>query len=367
MSESTGDAEGLAVVSCGPAERADQVRLFNACFKKSLDETALRWRYDEGPHGSATSFVTRSAQGQAVSGYACSPRRMLHRGDDATLAAVGQTGDVMTHPDWRKRGLFSGLDRAALAETRERGWPLVFGLPNRRSAHIFLELGWERVGSVRPWTFVLRADEAAREMRRREGRLKALLTPLGARAGRTARAALGAAAAGLEVRPLARFPDEVEALSREVEASFGAMVRRDAAYLDWRFARCPSGLHRCLGVFDAAGRLVSYAVVQVPRAGAANGYLVDVLARDDGALKAAIGAGLERLEESGASVVEATAMDGSWWSRRLEENGFLPPKEENHLIVILYVHEADHPLAAAARDPEQWYFTDGDRDDETMG
>jgi GNAT superfamily N-acetyltransferase len=360
------EAETFVVASCGPADRAEQARLFNACFKKPVDEAALCWRYDEGPQGVSSSFVTRNAAGEPVSGYACSPRRMLHRGDEATLTAVGETGDVMTHPDWRKRGLFSDLDRAAMAETKERGWPMVFGLPNRRSAHIFLELGWERIGSVRPWTFVLRSDGAARDTRMREGRLKALLTPLGARAGRKAREAMAAAARGLEVRELTNFPEEVAEISRSVEACFGVMVRRDAAYLDWRFTRSPSGLHRCLGVFEA-GRLVSYVVVQVPREGAANGYLVDVLARDDAALKAAIGAGLDELERSGASVVEATAMDGTWWRERLEQNGFLPPKEENHLIVILYVHDPDHPLVAAAREPRRWYFTDGDRDDETMG
>jgi hypothetical protein len=272
----------------------------------------------------------------------------------------------MTHPDWRKRGLFSGLDRAALEATRELGWPMVFGLPNRRSAHIFLELGWERVGTVRPWTFVLRADAEARKARLREGRLKALTTPLGARAGKRARERMRAAGAGLEARPLAAFPEDVLALSRKVEACFGVMVRRDAAYLDWRFLHNPSGLHRAVGLFDG-GELAAYAVVQVPREGGATGYLVDLLARDEAAREAVTAAGLDALEEAGASVVEAWAMDGSWWSEKLEASGFLAPKRENELMVILYVHDPDHPLVAAAREPRRWYLTDGDRDDETMG
>ena len=48
-------------------------------------------------------------------------------------------------------------------------------------------------------------------------------------------------------------------------------------------------------------------------------------------------------------------------------HGFVRPRAENHLIVILHVHQAEHALVAAARDPRSWYFTDGDRDDETMG
>ena len=61
------------------------------------------------------------------------------------------------------------------------------------------------------------------------------------------------------------------------------------------------------------------------------------------------------------------ARDGSWWSERLQEAGFLPPRASNHFIVIAYVHQPEHPLAKAAQDAKGWYLTDGDRDDETMG
>jgi hypothetical protein len=73
------------------------------------------------------------------------------------------------------------------------------------------------------------------------------------------------------------------------------------------------------------------------------------------------------LEQAHASTVQATAIDGSWWSGNLLRAGFVPPKPDNHLNVIVHVLRPDHPLAAAARDARKWYLTDGDRDDETMG
>jgi len=120
---------------------------------------------------------------EGVCGYACSPRLAWAHGDESTHAAIGETGDVMTHPDWRKRGLFSVLDRAAMEETKRLGWPVVFGLPNRRSAHIFLALGWESIGTVRTWTFLFRADAASRAARSREGRLRGWMTGSGVRQG----------------------------------------------------------------------------------------------------------------------------------------------------------------------------------------
>lgn len=353
---------------CGREDREAQARLYKACFKKPVDAAGLAWRYDRSPHGASVSFLSRTPEGEGVSGYACSPRIALSKGAEATRAPVGETGDVMTHPDWRKKGLFSALDRACMAETKRLGWPAVFGLPNRRSAHIFLELGWKKAGTLRPWTFLLKDDDGARKERAREGRIQGWLVPLGVRKGRAARAKLAERAGGrFQARAIEAFPREVDALSKEVERRFALMVRRDAAWLDWRFLANPSGLHRALEVADESGKLAAYAVVQLPRPGESLGWLVDVLARDDDAFAAAVSAGLERLELAGATVVRAHAVDGSWWCDRLQEAGFLPPRASHHLIVIAWQNDPDHPLAQAALDARGWYLTDGDRDDETVG
>jgi hypothetical protein len=145
------------------------------------------------------------------------------------------------------------------------------------------------------------------------------------------------------------------------------MVRRDAAYLDWRFLDNPSRLHWASGVYDGAGAFRGYVVVQVPAADGAPGYLVDVLAADDAAVAAAVEAGLAVLDVARASVVQATAIEGSAWERILRSAGFLPPRPENELIVIRWAHDPGHPLARAMLDASTWYFTDADRDDETMG
>lgn len=357
----------LSVHLCGPEDRAEQARLFNAVFKKQVDAEALAWRYDRNPQGSSVSFVARPPGGDGICGYACSPRRFVPRGDESCAALIGETGDVMTHPDWRKRGIFSSLDAACMEETKRRGWPAIFGLPNRHSAHIFLKLGWEQVGTIRHRTFLLKADAAARAERFREGRLGAWLTPFAARRMRRTRTRLEAAAAELVVKPLERFPDEVEALSKAREPEFSIMVRRDAAYLNWRFRDNPSRMHRAFGVWSRSGEeFLGYAVLQVPR-GDRKAWLVDLLAADERAELAAVSAALDAAQELDASIVQANAIDGSHWDRLLERCGFVPPKETNFLIVIRYVHDPEHPVVTGAREAAGWYLTDGDRDDETVG
>lgn len=360
------DVASATVDSCGPLDRPEQSRLYAACFTKPLAPRGLEWRYDELPHGPSVSVVARPPGGEAVSGYACNPRLAISRGDEATSAVVGQTGDVMTRPEWRKRGLFSGLDSAAMSLAKQRGWAFAFGCPNRRSAHIFVELGWRRIGTVRPWTFVLRADSFARDWRRRDGRVAATFVGFSARAGAEKRKQWKRELQRLSGVALTEFPEGVDALAASVERDFTFMLRRTKAWLDWRFLRAPSGLHRAFAVLRG-DQLRAYCVVQLPRPAQPVGYLVDVLAADSAALRAAVELGFAELERSGASVVEATAIDGSWWSEELKDLGFGAPRKENFLTVIQQPLQPDHPLTRAAATASNWYFTDGDRDDETMG
>ena len=354
---------GFSLGECEAAHRPEQAALFNACFTKDLSKRDIAWRYDENPHGVSVTLLAREEEsGEAVSGYACNPRLAVADGVEAT---IGQTGDVMTHPERRKLGVFSHLDRAAMSLTAEAGWPCVFGLPNWRSAHIFEQLGWEVIGSVREWSMPMRLDMGAALRRKRVARFAMLRLPFERLKARMGHKRLQGTLQRFDVRPLVGFPEEVKELSRRVEARYGFMVHRDADYLTWRFQRGRSRLHRSFGVYDHEGVFRGYVVVQLPRDGELHGFVVDLLAEGE-ARAAAIGAGLAALDKCNASIVHATAVDGSAWADELRSSGFSPAADRNQMKIILHPHQSDHPVTIAARNTARWYFTDGDRDDETM-
>jgi hypothetical protein len=353
---------------CGPEDRAEQARLFNRCFKKRIEPSDLAWRYDQNPHGGAASLVYRPPGEEAVCSFAYMPRQALVFGGEQSAGLIGQQGDVMTDPGWRRRGLVMTLSEHCARETALRGWPLNWGFPNRQSASVFLKLGWKSVGNIRPWDFYFTAGREARKLRIREGRLPSLLLPLHRhRCRRGWQGLRDLAGSKFEARPLVVFPDEVTELSKEIERRYCFMVRRDAAYLNWRFLNTPSKMHRAFGIYDAGGTFRGYTVIQEPREGSGVGYVVDLLAADEPAQAAALSTALAQLEGGSALLARATAVDDSWWAGILQSAGFLPPKPENHLYVYVFIQDEDHPLAKEALDASKWYLTDGDRDDETMG
>ncbi len=350
--------------SASTEDREAQAALFDRCFSREDGGEVLPWRYDQGPHGAALTTVVDGDEGLLAS-YACGPRRLA--GDREVL--VGETGDVMTAPDARGGGLFSGLDRATMAAARDAGWPVVFGLPNRASAHIFVrDLGWEEVGQLRPWTFVLVGDAGARAERMKVSRLAAATVAWTAWRGTMARGRLRKRFfARCNVVPIARFKPEADAVAETVAARHPWFIRRDHEYMNWRFVDAPSGRFRCHGVYQPDGSMCGWCVVQLPERGETAGYVVDLVAVDDVAFAAALEAGLGHLRKAGASVARAHAVVGSGWEQELKGSGFRPSKADDVRPIIMHVLDEGHPISEVARQPSKWFWTDADRDAELIG
>jgi len=362
------DGEDLGVAEVRPsnaADRAEQGLLYDRCFGKDDGQAVVPWRYDESPHGVAVAPIARDAAGALVSSYACQPRRVLYRATDGARAegVVGQTGDVMTDPELRSRGIFSHLHWRAMDEARARGWVAAWGLPNQFSGRIFFnKLGWHHAGHIGPWNLVLCDDRRARALRAHNGRRREWTTPWAVWRGRAHRARLRRSRAGLAVEPLARFPREVDELTAAAAERAVWMTRRTKEALDWRFLEAPSRRFEAVGVRDGTGTLVAYAVVQRPDPETGLAAIPDLVGIDAAAQDAALEGALDRLEALGAAVVRAYGMRGSPWEAILARGGFRRPAGYKEVGAFPLVD--DHPLARATLDTSLWYFTDGDRDDE---
>lgn len=369
------DTDSLQFALVGAPDREDQARLFGRSFAKPARVEALRWRYDDNPQGQAVSLVLRDPAGHSVCSYAYVPRVAGARAPDGTWVrgVFGQQGDVMTDPDWQRKGLARRLVEHCADETRQAGFVLNWGFPNRQSAPVFLKFNWQSVGVIRPKRFLVKSDALMKARRLSDGRVAQLRAPLDVRRCHKARRRLDPLPAGLSLRPVERFADfaaDLDAIGAALKERFPLVLERDAAFLDWRFIDTPSRVHRAFGVFDGA-HLVGYVVIQPPSEWGPRGvgFLVDLAANDEALVPALIGAGLDELGRAGASVIEAWGVDGSWWSGWLARAGFLCAKPENHLFVYHFVLAPEHPLASAPalQDAATWYLTDGDRDDELMG
>ncbi len=191
-----------------------------------------RWRYASAPDGAEVAFAL-DAGGRALAGIAGTRRRALLEGTEVAFLEIGDVfNDFEQRPGLaRARALLAA--GAAFAETfggpAPEKCPVMYGLPDRRAHRIGLRrLEWE----------VLRSEN---ELRAPLGSLPALPAP----------------EIALEEAP--RFPPEVADLFRGFAASRPAILVRDRAVLDWRYAEHPEREY-AIGLARRAGELAGYAV-----------------------------------------------------------------------------------------------------------
>lgn len=294
-----------------------------------------RWKFPGNPTGLLHQVVAEHVDLGIVGGYAGIPVRIWSEGREQ-LAAQGV--DLMVLPPWRRHGARPGLfihlgwkyhelwcGAAAGKVLFTYGWPI----PAWRMGQRYLGY-W----NIRDWDFLFRETGVP---------------------GFTPRAV----PAGLEVRTVARFGGDVDALWERLRGGFGLALQRDSRYLNWRYADRPDHPYRLLECRErATGALRGIAVDTVadflrPH----TAFVVDWLApADDHDATVALLAAAEAravTEQTGAVAMVLNHVDPRFLG--FQRLGFLLLGTPYFLVLASF-----HYDTAYYRD--HWYYTMGDSD-----
>lgn len=321
-----------------------------------LDLAYWQWRFlDESPFRGEVMLAER--EGRVIG---IQPLAIFDWLEGAERLRGGMYSGVMTHPDHRRRGVFSDLIQACDDHATRAGARFCFTLPNDASMAGFRKLGgWQAPGPIPMYLKVV------------DGR--ALVA---SRAGQAVGSLLGRAAQ----IPFARVPgrphrgrieavDQVPAELDEVADAFAAdagtlMIRRGAAYWDWRYSRHPHRTYRTL-VLRRGGELVgAVAVGQGERMGLPVGMVVDLVARGGRpTLRALLRAAADETRTRGLGLLACQATTPRLRSA-LRREGFRSPPPGLMGKRFHFVYRI-HDLPGADRVPAAlagWHLTLGDSD-----
>jgi GNAT superfamily N-acetyltransferase len=235
-----------------PEDRRAVDALYRRVFgNDAADASRLRWEWQyrrnpNNPGGEPEIWIAR--EGPAIIGqYATMPVRLDVKGREVR----GSWGmDVMVAPERQRRGLGEVLFRTW---DRNVGASLGLGLSDA-SYRLFQKLGWPDVGPVpclvKPLT--RRAFRHPRWPVPINRLISAVTWPLVVIIAR-------ARPLRAEVRMVQRFDDSFTHLWDKLASKFDLAVRRDAAYLNWKFVGAPH---------------VRYSVAALLREGQTAGYAV---------------------------------------------------------------------------------------------
>lgn len=323
----------------------------------------MRWQLGNAPAGAGSGIIM--LDGQDAMGFAgLLPRQMAIDGVPRTAA---QCVDYMVHTEARSgAGSFRIMSLWAQLAC-EKGYDFGIGFPNASSRQIVTRprLGWTEAfwpeQMVRPLSGKAVPDSLAR-------RIPARL----ARYGVGALAALAHARAGMRTRDqpggepcqIERFDPRFDLLWQSARAKAFSGIRRDSAFLNWRFAEQPAYTYLRIGWIHR-GEVLGY-VIASPRdvLGMPSMLVVDLLTAPGavGVAEALLDEVAARARDSGIHLLASVAIERSTLLATYARAGFVKvPRRMNPKPLVMTTHDLGkrNPLPAIV---PGWHFTWSDTD-----
>lgn len=346
----------------------DLANLADVVYAGAADETAnptfLRWQYFDNPAGPVIAWLARDkVSGRLAGSYSVIPVRMVIGGKDV----VGSLSlNTMTHPDYRKQGIFKALAEATYGSCAGMDIPLTIGLPNAESYPGFMGgLKFGDIGKRLLLLKVLRMRNVVRRVVR-----PSFLAPVAAALGTIPRALFfRRVTSDQPAEEITRFDARFDDLWRRARGVSANIVVRTSDYLNWRFFDCPTRTYKVFAA-QAGGTLAGFIVAVAAKQGSATiVWLEDVLI-DPAVESAAVWKTLLAPVEAWAATQDADVLAGHLPAHHrgvpfLRKLSYRPVPSRflagPHAFVTR-VHRPDLIDPAAAMDFSRWYLMDGDND-----
>ena len=178
------------------------------------------WKHGRNPFGRSQGLYAWDTEAARAIGLRMLMRWSFRRADASIVRAL-RAVDTATHPDWRRRGIFSTLTRRALEDARKEAC-FIFNTPNAASFAGYEKLGWKNVARFSIFRRTLVAPRSAASGEPWDVCFSRGVLPFSEFLERHAR----------QARTIVRDWEEMRGCS-------GLRTPRSLAYLRWRYAGHP--------------------------------------------------------------------------------------------------------------------------------
>ncbi len=318
------------------AELMQARELFEVAFKEKAAEERWRYKYFDNPAGPVVAFAAFDG-GKLVSVLPSHPSLFSVFGEEVTIY---QSGDIMTHPGYRRRGIYNRLKEMSGEWLRELDVPFTIGFPNANALEANRKYGYHILGGMTRWFKILEpGGESAGQ--------KAL-----SYAAFPILSAIRRKVLADNVAQISSFPDEVSRVNIHFPGRNGIYGKRDAVFLNWRYPDLDGDTVAWIANPDS---LDGYLVAER----STRGYWIRDLAvdpRNKRSIANLLGAVTEYAENEGARHIVFQYL-GKSYNRALYASGFVPMPGRSY--VALYPYAMDKRRLSNKR---SWYLADADRD-----
>lgn len=228
-----------------PSDRQGLQTLFRAVYGDEAERKTSAWRYLDNPPEEALIIVAE-ADGRIVGAQPSHVIRIECHGSDVRGLLLL---DVMTHPDFRGRGVFAAVVETLREDAHAHGLRILLTTPNEAAARGFRHLDqWRCLGELSP--LLLPIEPGAVLSRRRS--IQSALRPLSRLPFLTGRHLLAHQVPAHIEHDATQFASPNDMLWRRFRGTSPCTLVRDDRFIRWRYSQKPRR-YRLYSLADGAG------------------------------------------------------------------------------------------------------------------
>lgn len=317
-----------------------------------------RWMYKENPAGNGRIWLA-DHDGKIVGQYAIIPVVMKIVSETITGS---QSLDTVTHPDYRRQGMFETLAKEVYREAARDSIHIVYGFPNEFSYPGFIKkLGWFDVAAMQTMVKPLNWGNALKTRVNNKLLLK-LCAIGGSLLDKTIYSAKKTPVMeGLTVTQISSFDERINEFWAKVSTQYQIMVVRNKDYLNWRYVTVPD-VDYTIYVAEKAREIYGYLVLRcMQREQAKLGVIFDILAQSEQVAQYLISKVLQHCRQEKVDLVYSSIIANKTHLNAIRKNGFISMPSVKGERFCGY-SSSPHISKEFLEDPQNWLVQIGDSD-----
>ena len=326
---------------------------FGETEKDKLDPRFWQWEFMEGPDGRALIYIVED-RNKIVGHFADIPRRFIVEGE-VVLGTLSL--DLMVHHDYWRRGIFQAMGKYGAQRVKQKNVLFLTAFPIRlETIQGLKKIGWKEVVELPVLVYPIKFSGIVNRYLH--------FSPLGVFIGGMARffyfllyglerrKEIG----GVEIEKVGVLDEPFDGFWQKALSLYPILGIRNRNYLTWRYFKHPT---RDYVIYRAIrnGEMRGYIVLRkVELLNFNSTVIVDLLALDEGALKALVKRGIQHSQQEGVDLVGLIVPQGHLYYKILRKMGFLPSFKK--FLFMVYPNSDNEMILS----PEKWYVNWGDTD-----
>jgi GNAT superfamily N-acetyltransferase len=328
----------------------------------SFDRNYWHWIFKKNPSGHGHIWLAEEEKNNDIVGqYAVIPTDLIIQGKKILGS---QSLGTMTHPSFRKQGIFTHLARDLFEDSAKRGVDLIYGFPNKNSCHGFLKYLDFFILS-KPILFSRPLDFGALLNVKIKSKLilsllSSVLKPI---YNLIFQRYSPKDDEDIHVKLVESFPEDIDEICHTYNSTFKNTVARSVEYLNWRYCDRPDRSYRIYLAYKEGGELSGYCVYgRTERDNVNIGLIMDLFANpeDVSTLKALICHVLNEMEKEGEDLASCLLQRNSPFLKVLRKCGFIFPLTRFPPYILRL--NSDNLKLHEINNLDDWHITFGDAD-----